>query len=76
MNKILNTWNNLGLIHKIFIGMIVGVILALFVPKFTFISIIGNLFVGALKAIAPILVFFLVISALSKNRSSKCTKNI
>ena len=78
MNKILNIWNNLGLIHKIFIGMIVGVILALFVPKFTFISIIGNLFVGALKAIAPILVFFLVISALSKNRSSnsKNMKNI
>ena len=78
MNKILNTWNNLGLIHKIFIGMIVGVILALFVPKFTFISIIGNLFVGALKAIAPLLVFFLVISSLSKNRSSnsKNMKNI
>ena len=78
MNKILNIWNNLGLIHKIFIGMIVGVILALFVPKFTFISIIGNLFVGALKAIAPILVFSLVISALSKNRSSnsKNMKNI
>ena len=78
MNKILNIWNNLGLIHKIFIGMIVGVILALFVPKFTFISIIGNLFVGALKAIAPLLVFFLVISALSKNRSSnsKNMKNI
>ncbi len=78
MNKILNIWNNLGLIHKIFIGMIVGVILALFVPKFTFISIIGNLFVGALKAIAPLLVFFLVISSLSKNRSSnsKNMKNI
>ena len=78
MNKILNTWNNLGLIHKIFIGMIVGVILALVVPKFTFISIIGNLFVGALKAIAPLLVFFLVISSLSKNRSSnsKNMKNI
>lgn len=78
MNKILNIWNNLGLIHKIFIGMIVGVILALFVPKFTFISIIGNLFVGALKAIAPLLVFFLVISTLSKNRSSnsKNMKNI
>ena len=78
MNKILNIWNNLGLIHKIFIGMIVGVILALFVPKFTFISIIGNLFVGALKAIAPLLVFFLVISALSKSRSSnsKNMKNI
>ncbi|WP_314011109.1 serine/threonine transporter SstT [Pseudostreptobacillus hongkongensis] len=78
MNKILNIWNNLGLIHKIFIGMMVGVILALFVPKFTFISIIGNLFVGALKAIAPLLVFFLVISSLSKNRSSnsKNMKNI
>ena len=48
---------NLSLINKILIGMILGGILGILLPKFTFISIMGNLFVGALKAIAPLLVF-------------------
>ncbi len=46
----------MGLIQKILIGMVIGLILGLTVPQFTVISLLGNMFVGALKAIAPILV--------------------
>ena len=61
---------NLSLINKILIGMILGGILGILFPKFTLISIMGNLFVGALKAIAPLLVFFLVISAIANRKES------
>ena len=64
---------NLSLINKILIGMILGGILGILLPKFTFISIMGNLFVGALKAIAPLLVFFLVISAIANRKGNGST---
>ncbi|MCQ2588079.1 MAG: serine/threonine transporter SstT [Treponema sp.] len=52
------------LILRICIGLAAGVLLGLFLPDFTVIGILGTLFIGALKAIAPILVFILVISSL------------
>lgn len=61
----MKAWNKLGLIQRILIGMVIGLILGLTVPQFTVIGILGNLFVGALKAVAPILVFFLVMSSLA-----------
>jgi serine/threonine transporter len=61
----MKAWNKLGLIQRILIGMIIGLILGLMVPQFTVIGILGNLFVGALKAVAPVLVFFLVMSSLA-----------
>ena len=64
---------NLSLINKILIGMILGGILGILFPKFTLISIMGNLFVGALKAIAPLLVFFLVISAIANRKGNEST---
>lgn len=53
---------------RILTGVIIGVILALLCPQCKAISFLGTLFVGALKAIAPVLVFVLVISAVSKAR--------
>ena len=47
----------LSLIQKIMIGIVIGTTLGFLVPEWTFISVLGELFVGALKAIAPILVF-------------------
>ena len=41
---------------KIMIGIVIGTTLGFLVPEWTFISVLGELFVGALKAIAPILV--------------------
>jgi serine/threonine transporter len=69
MKSILNAWNKLGLIQRILIGMVIGLILGLTVPQFTTIGILGNMFVGALKAIAPILVFVLVMSSLAGAKS-------
>jgi serine/threonine transporter len=69
MKSIVKTWNKLGLIQKILIGMVIGLILGLTVPQFTVISILGNMFVGALKAIAPILVFVLVLSSIACAKS-------
>jgi serine/threonine transporter len=62
-------WNKLSLVKRIIIGLIVGIILALVAPEAAKpITIFGSLFVGALKGIAPILVFFLVSSAISQHK--------
>ena len=66
MRSIVKKWNDLSLILRIVIGLVIGVVLALTVPQATAIGLLGNLFVGALKAIAPLLVFVLVISSLSQ----------
>lgn len=65
MKKIIERWNSINLILRILIGMLVGIALAFIVPSASWIQIFGTLFVGALKAIAPVLVFVLVISALA-----------
>lgn len=65
MKKIIQKWNNLSLIIRIVIGLAIGASLGIFVPKASFFSIFGSVFVGALKSIAPILVFVLIISALA-----------
>ncbi len=62
--KVVLKYNSVSLIFRIFIGICIGVILALTVPKASWIATFGSLFVGALKAIAPILVAVLVTSAL------------
>ena len=66
MKKVLNFYTKSPLILRIAIGLIIGICLGLFLPKATFVAVLGDIFVGALKAIAPILVFVLVISSLSK----------
>lgn len=69
MKDLMKKWNSLSLVKRIFVGLIIGIILAVTVPtQVSGITIFGSLFVGALKAIAPILVFFLVMSAISGHR--------
>lgn len=65
MKKAWETWTSISLVIRILIGLIIGAALGLIVPQATAIGILGDIFVGALKAIAPLLVFFLVISSLS-----------
>ncbi len=65
MSKLYEKWNNIPLILRIAVGLIIGAALGIFAPKLTFLSIFGSVFVGALKAVAPILVFILIISSLS-----------
>ena len=56
LQKILHLYNDSGLILRIVIGMALGAVLAFLVPGAAWIGTLGTLFVGALKAIAPILV--------------------
>lgn len=66
MKQFLAKWNQLSLILRIFVGMVIGIVLALVVPQATVVGILGTIFVGLLKAIAPVLVFVLVISSLAQ----------
>lgn len=68
---VIKKWNEISLVKRIVAGLIVGVILGLVVPANVPIGILGELFVGALKALAPILVFFLVIHSLCKHEKGK-----
>ena len=70
----MNHWYSLSLVKRIIAGLIIGIILAVTVPDAAQpITIFGTLFVGALKAVAPILVFFLVASAISQHRKGQQT---
>ena len=71
MKHFISTWNRTSLIKRIAIGVVVGAVLGLLVPKFTVIGLLGDMFVGGLKAIAPLLVFALVANALSKTREGQ-----
>lgn len=62
-------YNSASLILRIFIGIVLGAVLGMFFPKFSWIGIFGDLFVGALKAIAPVLVFALVSSSLINGKA-------
>ncbi|MBO4344471.1 MAG: cation:dicarboxylase symporter family transporter, partial [Victivallales bacterium] len=57
----------LSLVQRIIIGLVIGAVLGLVCPGASWIALLGKLFVGALKAIAPTLVFFLVISSLARS---------
>ncbi len=64
----------MSLVKRIIIGLIVGITLAVMAPEYAQpIGIFGSLFVGALKSVAPILVFFLVMSAISQHKSGQKT---
>ncbi|WP_165059910.1 serine/threonine transporter SstT [Adlercreutzia sp. ZJ154] len=83
-----NLWQkytDISLIKRIIVGLIIGVILALLIPTDApewalgigeIISLLGNLFVAALRAVAPILVFFLVISALTTAKTAGSMKTV
>ena len=68
-------WTEISLVKRIIAGLIIGIVLGLLIPKAAVIGILGDLFVGALKAIAPLLVFFLVAHSLS-NRQDTAASNM
>ena len=70
MKKLFETWCGISLVKRIVAGLIIGAILGIAVPQFSGIAILGNVFVGALKAVAPLLVFFLIISSLCHSGKS------
>lgn len=68
MNRFVEKIKNLSLINRIIIGMAIGILLGITVPQFTVFVMLGTVFVNALKAIAPLLVFFIVMSALAQHK--------
>ncbi|GAE34045.1 serine/threonine transporter SstT [Halalkalibacter akibai] len=74
MKNVIGKWNQLSLVKQIMIGLLIGIILALTIPEIASpIVIFGSLFVGALKAIAPVLVLFLVMSAITQHKKGHQT---
>ena len=77
MKKLWNKWTEIALVKRILVGLVLGAILGLTVPGATGISILGDVFVSALKAIAPLLVFFLVnLTAVSSRQLSYFTCSV
>ncbi|MEH7106403.1 serine/threonine transporter SstT [Bacillus sp. JJ1764] len=74
MKNPLKKWNQISLVKQIIIGLIIGIILAVAIPEVAKpLVIFGALFVGALKAVAPVLVLFLVMSAIAQHKSGHQT---
>ena len=65
MQSTFEKWQSISLILRIICGLILGTIFGMVMPDNGIIPIFGNLFVGLLKGVAPVLVFVLVISALA-----------
>ena len=66
IKNIIKKYNETNLVVKITIGIILGTVLAIIIPNISWIEMFGNLFVGSLKAIAPILVLILVLSSIAQ----------
>lgn len=64
--NLIKKYTSVSLILRIVIGLLLGVILGLSFDNLSFLPLLGTIFVGALKAVAPVLVFVLVIAALAQ----------
>lgn len=73
MRNLFQKWSDTSLVLRIVMGIILGAVLAVAFPSATWLAMLGTLFVGALKAVAPILVFVLVINALASHVSGQKT---
>ncbi|WP_426242012.1 serine/threonine transporter SstT [Psychrobacter sp. TWP2-1-2] len=70
MHSLIAMYQRIGLVTLIVIGLILGTLIGWLAPSVGIaLGILGTLFVGALKAVAPILVFFLVMAAICQHRS-------
>ncbi len=69
LKGVVKKYNDTSLILRIVVGLVVGTLLGLLLPSWQWIGVFGDVFVGALKAIAPLLVFVLVMSALAQGGS-------
>ena len=77
-------WMDIPLVLRIVCGIIIGIILALTIPQAgdslaalsDFIELLGKLFTTALKAVAPILVFFLVVSSIMNAKTAGNLKTV
>ena len=74
-NGIFSKISGIPFILQVIIGMLVGIILALVIPEGqVYISMLGDLFVSGLKAIAPLLVFVLVSASIARHNTNTDAK--
>ena len=71
LHRIILTWKKTNLIKRISLGILCGALLAVLFPQASAIGLLGEIFVGGLKAIAPLLVFALVANALSQQKKGE-----
>ena len=70
MNAIVQLYNRIGLVPLIIVGLVLGTLIGWLLPNVGLaLGLLGSLFVGALKAVAPILVLILVMAAIAQHRS-------
>ncbi|MBR4577157.1 MAG: serine/threonine transporter SstT [Clostridia bacterium] len=69
MSKLIRKVRQTSPMLRIIITLVIGAVLGILAPGITIIEMMGSVFVGALKAIAPILVFVLVISSLTQSKA-------
>lgn len=74
LTLLLKRWSRLSLVWRIMIGLTLGAVLGLTVPQLTGIGILGQVFVSALKAIAPVLVAVLVTASIARAQSGVGTR--
>ena len=75
MNSIIRTLRKIPLIHQIAVGLIIGILIAVFLPgAVPVVGIFGDLFVRALKGVAPLLVFILVMNAMVQRKEGGDTQ--
>ena len=63
---IVKEWADSSLVVRILISLVIGAVLGMLLPGWKWIGILGTVFVGALKAIAPVLVGILVTASVAK----------
>ncbi|SDF90038.1 serine/threonine transporter SstT [Phytopseudomonas seleniipraecipitans] len=74
LKRIASAYSNTSLVLRIFIGLVLGILLAYFAPAAAVkVGLLGELFVLALKAVAPVLVLVLVTSSLAAHQSGQPT---
>ncbi|MBC7210426.1 MAG: cation:dicarboxylase symporter family transporter, partial [Pseudomonas sp.] len=74
MTPILRLINRTGLVTQICIGLVAGILLALLAPAVARdLAFLGKVFVSALKAVAPVLVFILVMASIANHRHGQET---
>ena len=69
VKALLQKWNEISLVKRIICGLIIGAALGIFLPGVDVLTLLGNLFVGALRAVAPVLVFLLVMASLARAKT-------
>ncbi|MBQ5579664.1 MAG: serine/threonine transporter SstT, partial [Clostridia bacterium] len=67
LKTVVQKWKDMNAILRILIGLAICLVLGLTVPNLPVIGLLGSIFVGSLKGIAPILVFVLIMSSLANS---------